>query len=102
MTTTDLLVLNLDEIRRRSLKIWAGIPADRLRWKPDAGAMSCIELVRHVLEGEFLYASMLREGGSLASDETPFTSRPFVNIDDEIAFAAPFRHQFLELVKSFS
>lgn len=102
MTATDLLALNLEEVRRRSLKVWHAIPPDRLHWKMDAGAMSCIETVRHVLEGEFVYMSMLKTGRSPASEETPFTGRPYQNVEAEVTFAVPFRSAFLQLVRSYS
>jgi uncharacterized damage-inducible protein DinB len=102
MQSTELLTLNLEEVRRRSIKVWQGIPAESLPWKPDAGAMTCIETVRHVLEGEWLYMQMLRSGGSLASDESPFNPRPYTDVAAEIAFAAPYRKEFMKLVGAYT
>ena len=102
MHSTELLILNLEEVRRRSVKIWQGIPAERLRWKPDAEAMTCMEMVRHVLEGEWLYMQLLRRGDSLGSDESPFNPRPYTDVAAEIAFAAPYRREFLGLVGSYT
>src|ERR1043165_9035894 len=102
MHSTELLTLNLEEVRRRSVKVWQGIPAERLQWQPDAGAMTCIEMVRHVLEGEWLYMQILRSGGSLASDESPFNPRPYSDVDAEIAFAEPYRTEFLNLIRSYT
>lgn len=101
MRTADAVLLNAREIRRRSETVWNGIPAERLDWKPDPDAMSCVELVRHVLEGEYLYASMARERKSVSNDASPFARRPFLSVADELAFAAPFRKQFELLVASF-
>jgi uncharacterized damage-inducible protein DinB len=102
VNSTELLVLNVEEVRRRSLKVWNGIPADRIHWKPDAQAMTCIEVVRHVLEGEFLYMSMLRAGKSVASEQSPFTSRPYTDIEAEVAFSAPYRRMLLDLLRSYT
>ncbi|HJQ31272.1 MAG TPA: DinB family protein [Pyrinomonadaceae bacterium] len=102
MKATDLLVLNLEEVRRRSVKVWLAIPADGLHWRPDDAAMSCVEVVRHVLEGEYLYTRMLKSGASLASDESPFTGRPYTSVVEELAFAEPYRRETLELVRSYS
>lgn len=102
MKATDVLVLNLEEVRRRSLKVWRAVPADRLHWKPDEDAMSCVEMVRHVLEGEHLYTLMLRSGGSVAYEESPFTARPYTPVEDELSFAEAYRRETLELVRSFS
>lgn len=102
MHSTELLTLNLEEVRRRSVKLWQGIPAERSLWRPDAGAMTCIEMVRHVLEGEWLYMQMLRSGGSLESEGSPFNPRPYTDVAAEIAFAEPYRKEFLELVGSYT
>ena len=100
--STELLTLNLEEVRRRSVKVWQAVPAERLQWKPDAEAMTCIEMVRHVLEGEWLYMQMLRSGGSLASEESPFNPRPYTDVAAELAFAEPYRKEFLQLVASYT
>ncbi|MFL5538487.1 MAG: DinB family protein [Longimicrobiaceae bacterium] len=102
MQSAELLVLDLEEVRRRSVKVWQAIPADRLQWRPDAEAMTCIEMVRHVLEGEWLYMQMLRSGGSLGSDASPFNPRPYTGVAAEIAFAEPYRKEFLGLVASYT
>jgi hypothetical protein len=100
--STDILILNLEEIRRRGLKVWQGIPDDRLDWKPDPEAMTSIEMVRHVLEGEFLYMSMLERGGSLPSEDSPFKSRSYGDVESEVSFARPYRQQLLELIATYS
>jgi uncharacterized damage-inducible protein DinB len=102
MTANELLVMNLEEVRRRSLKVWKGIPQERLHWKPDAEAMACIEMVRHVLEGEFLYMSMLEVGRSVAADRSPFTARPYIDVVTEVQFARPYRKRLLDLVRSYT
>jgi uncharacterized damage-inducible protein DinB len=102
MNSNELLILNLEEIRRRSIKIWQSIPVDRLDWKPDAEAMSCLETVRHVLESDWAYMQMLQSGGSRDSEDTPFTLRPYTDTAAEIEFAAPFRQELLQLVRSYT
>jgi uncharacterized damage-inducible protein DinB len=102
MTSNELLVLNLEEVRRRSLRVWSAIPGDRLHWRLDPEAMSCIEMVRHVLEGEFLYSSMLRTGRSLTSDNSPFFGRPYDSVQTEVAFSDPFHKASLALVASYT
>jgi uncharacterized damage-inducible protein DinB len=100
MQPPALLILNLQEVRRRSVRVWEGIPPDRLSWRPDAGAMTCIETVRHVLEGEWLYMQMLRRGGSLDSDASPFNPRAYTDVAAELALARPYRQELLDLVGS--
>lgn len=100
MLSSDLLLLNAEEVRRRSLMVWSGIPVDGLSWKPDPKAMSCLEMVRHVLEGEYLYMLMIKSRGSVPQDNTIFAVRPFTTIGDEVAFARPFRDEFTSLIMS--
>jgi len=100
MQTSELLLLNAAEVRRRSLKVWRGIPADRLLWRPDRAAMSSQEMVRHVLEGEYLYMLLIRARRSVPQDDTPFAGRAYTTIEDEIEFARPYRQEFESLVSS--
>ena len=100
MRGTELLVLSAEEVRRRSLIVWNGIPAGAMSWRPDPAAMSCGEMVRHVLEGEYLYMLMIRNRRSVAQDNSPFASRPFTTVADEVAFAHPYRGEFMSLISS--
>jgi uncharacterized damage-inducible protein DinB len=100
MNATDVLLLNLEEVRRRSLIVWRAIPPERVHWKPDDRAMTCIEMVRHVLEGEFLYTEMLRVRRDVPDEATPFTGRAFTSVDDEVAFSRPFRTTLVNLIHS--
>ncbi|PYO47272.1 MAG: DinB family protein [Gemmatimonadetes bacterium] len=102
MRPADVILLNAREVRRRSEIAWRGIPADSLQWKPDPAARSAIEMVRHVLEGEYLYMQMAKERRSVSEDRSPFAGRPFVSVDDELAFAVPFRKEFERMVGSFA
>jgi len=52
MNVTDIILINLKQIRRRSIKVWEAIPEDKLDWNPDKGAMPCLEMIRHVLESQ--------------------------------------------------
>jgi len=102
MNSNELLILNLEEIRRRSIKIWQGIPADRLDWKPDAEAMSCLKTVRHVLESEWAYMQMLKSGKSRDSEDTQFNPRPYTDVAAEIEFAEPYHQELLQLIGSYT
>ena len=59
MNAKELLILNFEEIRRRSIRVWKAISEEHLHWKPDADAMSCIEMIRHVLETEIAYQHII-------------------------------------------
>ena len=99
---TDIILLNAREVRRRSEILWRGIPSEALRRKPDPEAMSAIEMVRHVLEGEFLYMQMAKERRSVGEDRSPFAGRPFVSVDDELAFASSYRKEFEQMISDLS
>jgi hypothetical protein len=103
MKPSDLLLLNFEEIRRRSLKLWTGIPAEFNNWRPDAKAMSFIEMIRHVLETENIYTLIIKNKGGNASDfVSPWKDRPYSSLEDELEFAAPFRKTFIETIRGFS
>jgi hypothetical protein len=104
MNINDLILLNFEEVRRRSIKVWTAIPQEMLNWKPDPDAFTCAEMIRHELEGEFLYHQVLLGGGSqaLTNLSNPFENREFTTVDDELAFAKPYRENFLNYIKSLS
>lgn len=104
MNINDLIILNFEEVRRRSIKVWKAIPQQMLNWKPDIDALTCVEMIRHLLEGEFLYHQVLIGGGSkgLSNLSNPFENKEFTTVDDELTFAKPYRENFLNYVKSLS
>jgi hypothetical protein len=101
MSGAELLCLNLTETRRRSIRIWRAIPLPLSDWRPDPDAMSCFEMVRHVLEADFLYGQMIREWHSYPG-YSPFADRRFDDLDAALAFANPYRESLLETVFSLS
>ncbi len=102
MTAKDLLILNFQEVRRRSIKVWQGIPGDMLHWKPDPEAMSYIEMVRHVLEAENIYHHIILGRGDMGDFKSPLESNPFVSVDEELRNAQPYREKFLQYVNGFT
>ncbi|KEK22934.1 DinB family protein [Bacillus gaemokensis] len=102
MNNIDFLLLNLAEVRRRSIKVWTAIPSNKLDWKPDAEALSCKEMIRHVLAAEYGYLQILKNRGSVQNPVYPFEARAFTSIQDELNFAEPYHEQFINFVKSLS
>jgi len=102
MRSIDLILLNFNETRRRSIKVWTSIPQEKLHWKPDDQAMTCLEMIRHVLESEHYYHLAIQNRGSLEVFDSPFEKQPFSTVNAELNFAEPYRSDFLETVKSFS
>jgi uncharacterized damage-inducible protein DinB len=102
MNTTELIILNFEEIRRRSIKLWSAIPVDFYDWKPDKDAMGILETVRHVLEGEHLFHKIVENRGNLDDYISPWEGINYTNIQNEIDFAKPFRDNFFKTINSFS
>ncbi|MBB6324558.1 putative damage-inducible protein DinB [Algoriphagus iocasae] len=101
MTQSELIILNFTEIRRRSIKLWKGLPESYYHWRPDDKAKSAIEMVRHVLEADYGWNKIINKE-SMADYLSPWKNRPFTSLADEIEFAEPYRNTFLESVKQFS
>ncbi|MFX3635506.1 MAG: DinB family protein [Candidatus Pristimantibacillus sp.] len=102
MNAIEIIRLNFEEVRRRSIKVWESIPEEHLDWKPDTDALSVKEMIRHVLDGEHYYHLALLNKGSLPTYDSPFDHRTFTTVKDELAFAQHYRQQFIETVLSFS
>lgn len=102
MVSTELLLINFQEVRRRSIAIWQGVPEKWYAWKPDHEAESFIEVIRHVLECERLFHSRILNRGPVEGYVSPWTGRPYTSLADELAFASPYRTEFLNLVQGFS
>ena len=103
MTSTELIILNFEEVRRRSIKLWTGIPEKFYSWQPDQNAMTIIEMVQHVLESEYIYQTIVKNGGTKGDDfKSPWENKGYATVLDEIKFAGPYRQSFLEMVRSFS
>jgi uncharacterized damage-inducible protein DinB len=102
MTLQEIIILNFEEIRRRSVKLWSGIPESFYNWKPDEKAMSCMEMIRHVLEGEHLFHIIVNNKGNIGDYISPWKNLPFTNLQEELNFALPFRESFLKTILTFS
>ncbi|WP_088041489.1 DinB family protein [Bacillus sp. EAC] len=100
MNQIDLVLLNFEEIRRRSIKVWDSIPNNMLDWKPDDEAMSCAEMIRHVLESEYIYLQMLKCRGSISNPENPYSLRDFTTVHEDLEQSIPFRNEFISYIKS--
>ncbi|WP_369683818.1 DinB family protein [Salipaludibacillus sp. LMS25] len=89
---------------KSGIKVWKAIPEQKLNWKPDGEALTCAEMMRHILEAEFLYHQILIRKGSvgLSNLSNPFKDNSFTTVDNELAFAQPYRKNFLEYINTIS
>lgn len=102
MNSLDIILLNFKEIRRRSIKLWSGIPDEFLAWKPDEGAFTIIEMIRHVLEGEHLFHKIIQNKGDLGNYESPWKNLPYSDLKKEIEFSEKYRKEFLQMLKQIN
>ncbi|TAL40514.1 MAG: DinB family protein, partial [Chitinophagaceae bacterium] len=87
----------------RSIMLWSGLLPEFYFWRPDSKAMSCMEMIRHVLETESIYRIIIINKGGHAEDfVSPWKDRPFTSLQNELEFAMPFRKEFLETVLGFT
>ena len=98
MNSIENILLNFSEIRRRSLKLWNGIPNEYLNWKPDEKAFTIIEMIRHVLEGEHLFHKIIENRGNLGKYQSPWKSREYSSLKSELDFSKKYRTDFLNLI----
>jgi uncharacterized damage-inducible protein DinB len=102
MNSVELLLLNFKETRRRSINVWKGVPEEYLHWKPDSKAFSCIEMIRHVLEGEHLFHTIIKNRGNLGDYVSPWDKLAYTNIVDELSFAEPHKNSFYKMLETLT
>lgn len=98
----DVILLNFSETRRRSIKLWTGIPREYLEWAPDKEAFTILEMIRHVLEGEHLFHKIIENRGDLGNYESPWNGLAYSTIKDELNFSEKHRRQFIQMIEGLS
>lgn len=98
MNAIEITLLNFSETRRRSMKLWKGIPKEYLSWKPDQDAFSLLEMIRHVLEGEHLFHKIIENRGNLGNYLSPWKELDYVNVENELEFAEKYRKSFITMI----
>lgn len=101
MTQKELIILNFKEVRRKSIKLWRGLPESHYNWKPDEDSMTAIEMIRHVLQADYGWNIIINQG-DMTNYKTPWEDRPFQSVEGELEFAEPYRKIFLNSVSQFS
>lgn len=98
MNSIEIILLNFSEIRRRSIKLWRGIPNEHLNWKPDEKAFTIIEMIRHVLEGEHLFHKIIQNRGNLGDYKSPWENLEYSDLKNELEFCKKYRTEFLNMI----
>ncbi|HAS39062.1 MAG TPA: DinB family protein [Microscillaceae bacterium] len=99
MNSIDLILLNFAETRRRSIKLWQSIPEEHWHWKPDEEAFSVLEMIRHVLETEHLFHTIVQNRGNLGDYPSPWENLPYQDLQHELDFAQKYREALLNMIK---
>jgi uncharacterized damage-inducible protein DinB len=99
MSSVEIILLNFLETRRRSIKLWEGIPNEFLNWKPDKKAFSIIEMIRHTLEGEHLFHIIIKNRGDLGNYESPWKNLEYSDLKNELNIAEKYRENFIDMIK---
>ncbi len=94
MSSNEIILLNFSEIRRRSIKLWSGIPDEYMNWKPDEEAFTIIEMIRHVLESEHLFHIIIKNRGDLGDYISPWGLLKYEDLKNELEFAEKHRMSF--------
>ncbi len=102
MNSIEIIILNFSEIRRRSIKLWSGIPTESLNWKPDKDALSIIEMIRHVLEAEHLFHTIIKNKGNLGDYPSPWKDLPYIDLKNELEYTEKYRSEFIDMIKTLS
>lgn len=98
MNSIEIIILNFSEIRRRSIKLWNGIPNEYLDWKPDENAFTIIEMIRHVLESEHLFHKIIKNRGNLGDYQSPWNGLKYSDLKNELEFSKKYRTEFLSMI----
>lgn len=104
MTQTELLLINFEETRRRSIMLWSALPEDKYFWKPDDDAENAMQVIRHVLSSDEWFRYIIVNNGDVSKYDNSIwdDSRPYKSLHDELHFSNPYRENFLDLVKSYT
>lgn len=101
MKQKELILRNLKEVRRRSILLWEGLPESYYDWKPDADAVTAIQMIRHVLQADYGWNKIILQE-DMSNYSTPWENRPYTHVQDELLFAEAYRNNFLQTVDRFS
>ncbi|AXT61159.1 DinB family protein [Aquimarina sp. AD10] len=102
MNSIEIILLNFSETRRRSIKLWKGIPDEFLNWKPDQKAFSILEMIRHTLETEHLFHTIIKNRGDLGDYKSPWMDLEYSNLENELAIAKKYREDFISMIQNLT
>lgn len=102
MNSIEIILLNFSETRRRSTKLWYGIPNEYMNWKPDENAFTIIEMIRHILEGEHLFHKIVENRGDLGNYQSPWKELKYSSLKNELEFSKKYQTEFLSMINGLN
>lgn len=102
MNQIDLIVHNLEDSRKRSLKLWEGLPEEYYFWKPDKDAMNFLEMIRHVLGSDYWFNYIMNHRGNIEKFLEPWEGRQLMSLAGELEYFAPHRLSFINDIRKLS
>lgn len=101
MTNKELILLNLEEIRRRSIMLWKALPEEHCHWRPDNDAMTAIDVVRHVLGADHGW-DMIINHKDMSDYRSLWEGKAYTTVTEDIAYATQFRDKLIDTINGFS
>src|SRR4030095_8666789 len=101
MTQTELLLVNFEEVRRRSIMLWKALPKEHYFWKPDPEAENAMQMIRHVLVSDGWFRVIITASGDVGKFDSSFwedAPRRYKSLDDDRKFSKPYRERYLQLI----
>ncbi|RAI82679.1 DinB family protein [Macrococcoides goetzii] len=101
MNSIDVLILNMSEVRRRSEIVWKSIDKKYYEFKPDQDALTIYEMIKHVLQSEYMYHEMFIKGGSIEEIPTPYDDI-YNSIEELIIVSKKYKDEYKEFIKKLN
>ena len=101
MNTADLLIMQLQFARSRSISLWKSFSDAFLFSYDDATGIQPIEVIRKTLESDFVHLHNILRRGNTGAGENPLSRPGIESIEDELRWVQPFREKLLQLIYSF-
>ncbi|UBH13372.1 DinB family protein [Macrococcus armenti] len=101
MKRIDILILNMSEVRKRSEIVWGSIDKEFYEFKPDKDALTIFEMIKHVLQSEYMYHAMFIKGCSTEEIPTPYDDIES-SIEELIVVSKKYKGEYKEFIKKLS
>lgn len=63
--------------------------------------INALEMIRHILEGQHLFHKSVENRGNIGDYISPCEGLPYINLENELEFAKPYREKFIKTIAMF-